>query len=268
MSREMIVTVGTSLFKSATWEPWTEGEGEHKRQMPTPDYSHWLERDLPKSPLLRACDGRVRQGLEEMLGDDNDTGWAEHLPPTLSEPSHGLEMKRFSAEMTTLLRWADDEDAPGGAGQGLRALLSAYDRVWVVADEATRDEKGRRLSWTAAVHHAAYLNHLAEREVAKLHDVDGLASHRPDELQAGLIELGKWVRGRLAFDVSREFDLMLTGGYKVYSYLLSPLGYNRHGVRFIYGHEAAGQLVILTGAQIRVGNQSPEHVGHETVLPE
>ncbi|MFW6012342.1 MAG: hypothetical protein ACOC7L_00090 [Acidobacteriota bacterium] len=277
MSPIMLVTVGTSLFTSATWQPQPElfPDTPDTGGLPSkiPNYDRFLKDHPPgNSPLnspeerLKADrDGRIREALVRRLtaGDlkDSARAWARVLPPGLADATTLQAPMRFSAELSTILKlattpsvWRESSKTARDAVP-VREFLRTYDAIYVVSDDPGAEN---RESHVAAVHLAHYLNELAGApELASVRTFRGLASLDPDHLTAGLRGLQKFAYDLLLEDCYLEVDFVLTGGYKLYSYLLTPLGHDRPGVRYVYLHDRAPELVLLEGHSIKVGDASP-----------
>lgn len=255
MTRVMLVTVGTSLFSSATWEPRPDlypdeaAGGLPKRVR---EYGNWLRSDSLAEPAKRARDEDVRKELERLLTEENAAEWAQCLPPGLPEGTHDVVGRRFGAELNTLVLLAEDEARRSGTAVSLRELLLRYDRVHVVT-EKDQGEGVDAFSRIAAFHLVEHLNWIAGRTVAKRLEIPGISSSEPERLRGGLLELQCRVDKLLLEDWCLGLDLVLTGGYKVYGYLLSPLAFGRDAVRLLYAYEGADELVVLQGSAIRVG---------------
>src|SRR5258708_2708508 len=109
MPRAMLVTVGTSLLHSASWEP------DPALLIEIPPYAGWMAREFLVSPDLRRSDVRsafIRAKLEKRLTAGNTWTWTERLPRDLRDgaPAPGTLM-RYSAELSTILKLAEESDA-------------------------------------------------------------------------------------------------------------------------------------------------------------
>ena len=244
MNRAMFLTVGTSLFHSASWEPVED------LKIAVPGYEAWTREDLLLSPERRksAKDAEhTLAGLKSRLLEHNASTWAARLPADLrsGRPDRGTAM-RYSAELATVLKLAEHEPQGGGA---LGDFLRSYDAVRLVSDSTFYPDRGR-LSNVAAHHLAAYLAALAPGWTgARPEDVPGLSSAdprelRPDDEGSGLPLLAKKLR--TAADRHQSIDLVVSGGYKIYGIFLAPLLASAR-FRIIYLHEESERLLILPG---------------------
>ena len=245
MSRAMFVTVGTSLFHSASWEPAED------LKIAIPEYAAWTRPEMLASPERRKSAqhaDRVLAELKTRLLEQNASSWAARLPADLrsGRPDRGT-MMRYSAELTTILKLAEHE--PQGDGT-LGEFLGSYAAVHLASDPSFHSGRGK-LSNVAAHHLTAYLEALAPAEWrgARREDVPGLSSAKPDEILApdegsGLPLLAK--RLRSAAERHATIDLVISGGYKIYGIFLAPLLASAK-FRLVYLHEEGERLLILRG---------------------
>ncbi len=245
MSKVMFVTVGTSLFHSATWE-WVEG-----MRVEVAPYEGWTKDDeLLQNPERRkstrdaAC---IMDGLKNRLDLENARTWASRLPKRLlaGEPEPHTFV-RYSAELATILKLADREN---GGNERLGDFLCSYEAIHFVCDPKRYDEK-RSLTQVAAVHLARYVNEIAKEEKAEECLIPGLSSHRKDDLLAdsntsGLRLLAETLRQASA--AHQQVDILLSGGYKIYGIFLAPLLQDSR-FRMAYIHEEGELLLTLQGA--------------------
>jgi len=261
MSPAMVLTVGTSLFHSASWE----AEGP---LADVPGYRSWLRRqELLREPRQRDRDARTQKVVEARLLESDQGAtvdpkpWVEILPEelrggTFPTPEHTM---RFSAELATLLILAEQRKL------SVRELLLSYDALWIPADPTRYGpQAGERKSYVAAVHLQAYLNRIAGEEKARLWEIPNLSSTRPRELLDALSVL----RGR-AVDLGEQYlqiDLVLTGGFKLYGYVLAPLASGTAPtesrlIRLVYIHETGyggGErepLVQMDARHVQIGSE-------------
>jgi hypothetical protein len=244
VSRAMFVTVGTSLFHSASWEPVED------LMIAVPGYEAWTRGDLLVSPERRksAKDAeRTLAGLKSRLLEQNASIWAARLPAELrsGRPDRGTVM-RYSAELATILKLGEHEPQSSGS---FGDFLRSYEAVRLVSDPTFYADRGR-LSNVAAHHLAAYLAALAPGWAgARPEDVPGLSSADPDEFLpdddgSGLPLLAKKLR--MAADRHQSIDLVVSGGYKIYGIYLAPLLASSR-FRIVYLHEESERLLILPG---------------------
>ncbi len=249
MSKVMFVTVGTSLFHSASWEP------DKAVLLGVQGYYQWTaDVAILKEPEARkrtSAARRIQADLEEGLRHDNAPVWAERLAHDLTSgnPDPNTVM-RYSAELATILKLFVAE----GGTDSLKDFLRSYDRICLPCDSS--DQGTAKLPRVAAHHLAAYLNLLAGSEglLAQPLPVAGLSSTDPETLlgeTTGIKELGK----KLLKEEAEQLDLIASGGYKLYGiYLYQLLVSKRLPVRLFYIHEDAGRLVKMendeTGSRV------------------
>ena len=242
MSKVMYVTVGTSLFHSATWE----AVPELLREMPS--YEEWMAPERLRSPSARQgsdAGALTETKLIEKLRPDNAAEWSRRLPGDLVAGSPRPDtVMRYSAELATIAKLAEQE--PVG-DVSLRAFLQSYDEIQLVADPA-HPASGRNLQWTAAEHLTFYLRSLCGGDQrVKVCAVEGLASGSPEDLFAQERGLGLLLQKLdSALASGRDLDLIVSGGYKIYGIYLGRLLVG-NGVRMVYIHEKGGELLVLPG---------------------
>ena len=130
MSRLMYVTVGTSLFESATWQAADELVGKVR------GYEEWLTEETLRSPEARRSHrlaARIRAALAEHLSVANVGEWTEFLPDELRAGVHRGPAMRYSAELATILEMYQDDCRPGMTFRDF--LTSSYRQVHAVYEE-------------------------------------------------------------------------------------------------------------------------------------
>lgn len=217
----MVVTVGTSLFSSASWrveEPFAS----------LPGYRRWAGELIENPSERRTAARQTPRHIEAVL--------REQPEEALAAFDDGGPALRYSAELSTLLLWQGRE--------GSRALgpflNERYDRVDLVAPCDRND-----LAWLAAAHLRAVL---AERlGVERVRVVEAITS-------PAIKDRVRQLRGYLdtmAAETDRA-DLVVSGGYKVYAMVAAALavaGERRWQV--IYVHEdSARELIVQDGKSL------------------
>lgn len=235
--RQLIVTVGTSLFTSASWE---EGQEPFKS---IPGYPKWVEAKYLKSPGARA---RMLEwnGINALAGKDVEAAVfsAIQADPTGTAGAFvvpaangdGLVPGRYSAEMATILRIWEDERPKTGSVPGPGAFLAARYEVIRFLCSLEADDAAR----VAAEHLQAQIRKLSGEEVIGLETWARLS-------RSGLREKVKTLAEILGSEAAQgpvPVDLVISGGYKIYAavatYLLQP------GWRLYYLHEDAGSELV------------------------
>jgi hypothetical protein len=261
----MVLTVGTSLFHSASWEAAGPLEG-------FAGYQRWLRRnELLREPRQRDRDAPTQSVVEKRLLDTDQGStvgvepWVAILPEELQAGTFGTpeHTMRFSAELATLLVLAEQRR------QTPRELLCSYGTIVIPADPTRYGpEAEERKSYVAAAHLRAYLNRIAGAEKACLWEIPGLASTRPKELLAALATLREKALN-LGDEYPHQIDLVVTGGFKLYGYVLAPLvtgvaPTDGRLVRLVYIHEtgyAGGEhepLVQMDARHVTIGAHHQE----------
>ena len=245
MTKVMYVTMGTSLFHSATWDA---DETLRRESFP---YTNWLTDEAKKSPERRMgseSSERIRRGLKQSLNLKNAADWAKRLPKNLLTGNLPVTTPmRYCAELSTLLKLAE---ATEGLGD-LQELLNSYQEIRLIYDRNFSDSEGFNLPAIAAEHLAAYLHAIAGRSVAQPVSEDGISSRDPRVL---LEALGTFRSGLQS--EQRSVDLVISGGYKIYGMLLAPLAGER--LRLLYIHESSEELVIYSDGEARIDEWTTE----------
>lgn len=218
--RVLVITVGTSLFTSASWRP----EGPFSL---IEDYRSWCEKNLLTSPAARrASSSRTEAELEERLKAryGNDVHYFAWPPgPPL----------RYSAEITTLLRWMQKE--------GSRDLPPFLERTYQRIDLVCPSDEEDRARVAADHLHAVLtsklgLRHVELRNVLTSRSIEEKVAH----FQSYLTSLD-----------GQPSDLVVSGGYKVFA-MYAALAVARAGDRrpwqIIYVHEESLAELIVQGA--------------------
>lgn len=242
--RVMIVTVGTSLFTSASWKP----------QGPLADiegYELWAsEADLLRSPAARArmcratgntvvTGSAVEAGIEKAIRNDSDAAAGQLEALLETEP-----VARYSAELATIVgMW---KTLRPEQGQGITGFLTASYRELRLL--CSSDENDR--SYLAATQLKAQLATLNS----------GLG---------GIVQLSSRIAGSSVVEKAASFkavidaleedsgvDFVISGGYKIYAAIVTRL--LRGNWRVFYLHEEEAQLVTtdVFGQHIRLSSDN------------
>jgi hypothetical protein len=235
VSKVMFVTVGTSLFHSASWETVPEIR----------EYGEWkIDKTLcsPEARKRTRNAERIEAALEKALCAGDYELWTQCLPADLLAGSPHMDtVMRYSAELATILKtWNLTSDFPA-----FGEFLRSYSKIHLVADPTSR------LPFHAAHHLAQALNALAGNGgPARVMEVYGLSSTDPGVLLGDHTGLG--LLGRLLFqdwNEVRQMDLVVSGGYKLYGIYLTPLlPFPDKQVRLLYIHEEGDHLIQVTQA--------------------
>lgn len=250
MKKEMFITVGTSLYYSATWENLPPAAG-------IPGYDEWTKCPRRTKPEERRRWGRGRtesEIVERLTADPREVEkWTAILPETLREGKHAPEDNlRFSAELSSLLMLADSEKVP------VRDLLCRYEAIHVAVDPVDQE---RGSSYVAGTHLVSYLKTIAGTEGCPdiaLFPVENLASRVPEDLlgpSGGLRRFLAEVARHIETSHAAQLDFLASGGYKIYAVFLSQLVANHPNARLLYLQEEASQLLEVTCGHICVGGR-------------
>jgi hypothetical protein len=219
VARRLVITVGVSLFTSASWR--SEGPFEKLG-----DYRRWVE-DLKAEPeRRRGSNGGTRDALVGALRG-NEAGLAEWFfwPPD--------EPLRYSAELATLWLWMGHE--------GFRDLVGfvedRYDQVDLVGPSDAADEaRVAGLHLLAVLEDPVGLAQVEFRDVLTSRSVERRVEHFSD-----------YLGGLPATD---SVDLLVSGGYKAFAMMASTFAASpqrKATWRVIYVHEASEKELIVQG---------------------
>lgn len=243
MTKVMFVTVGTSLFHSASWEK------DEAILRDVPEYYQWTADDTvlkqPEARKRTSAASRIQSRLELVLKTDNAGEWAKRLAHDLTggEPKATTVM-RYSAELATILKLFEE---PGeGRVETLREFLRSYTRIYFPCDSSGKGTAP--LAYVAAHHLAAYLNYLADADglLAQALPVPGLSSTDSNMLLGETTGLGELARCIEAENADQQ-DLVISGGYKLYGiYLYRLLELKDRKVHLHYIHEEGGGLLTIS----------------------
>lgn len=246
------VLMGTSLFSSASW---SEVPG-------LPAYDRWTEGDCLKNPGLRrsgsfgspaVSEGEIQKEIEERLLAS---------PEALDEfaTARTCEPRRYSAEMTTILRLAEVESGGAISDESTRRFLSKFKSVTIWIPEDPRDK-----------------SHVAGIALVAILQAFGVSSERIQHVEFGgekILEklhcLNKSWSSRFDPHHPENADgkvhtVIATGGYKAYGQLLGVVASKTARllpsrppiVEAVYLHEDhLGDLVRWDGLTFRVGQDS------------
>src|SRR4029077_12952098 len=234
LSKVMFVTVGTSLFHSASWE--TDSLTAEIRE-----YREWTAGNALCSPEARKRTRnaeRIEAALEKGLCAGDYDLWTRRLPEDLLSGSPNMDtVMRYSAELATILKtWNLTSEF-----QTFGDFLRSYSTIHLLADPSFR------LPFQAARHLAPALNTLA-RNVgpAQLLPVYGFSSTDPGVLLGDHTGLGRLARFILQdLKDALQVDLVVSGGYKLYGITFTSLlwWFPEKKVRLLYIHEEGNLLM-------------------------
>jgi CRISPR-associated protein (Cas_APE2256) len=236
MTKVMVVTVGTSLFHSASWEP---------KEVELPQYAEWTARG-ERSPLTKpeqrkrtSHSEKIQSWLTNTLRTNNTEDWAKRLAGDLLSPSPDAgTFMRYSAELATILRLFEVSREFAAFPE----FLSSYARIYFVCDSDSP------APYVAAHHLSHYLNQIAGTDaLSQAFPVPGLSSDEPDVLVGETTGLGCLSQFLLfALAQTDQMDIVISGGFKLYGIGLYPLTELDHrAVRLLYIHEEGKALIQI-----------------------
>lgn len=227
MAKRLIVTVGMSLFSSASWNnagPFADISG----------YSEWLSLDGPAARKSFHMGAYIEQQITDLLlGDPESGALVAQFAPGFSRAN------RYSAEISTLISMKHKLNRFVSFGD----FLGSYGPVVLVHGGGDGNP-----SAAAARHVAAALNTHASLRNAELKSLDG-----GGDIRYELKNLVEYLQN-LNHD---ETDLVATGGYKAYAVALGHVYWQRldKGWRLFYLHEHKSDMGELV--QEWAGTEGP-----------
>jgi len=241
----MVVTVGTSLFHSASWEEKNSGFRNELGKADAKKYqTEWanpgdsLNAGGLYSPKLRMRRGGV---LDDRFKDklhateENVAKWAQWVAPVET----GAFM-RYSAEISTILSFAQHQGKR--SGKNWQEILREY-YIDFICD-------GDQFSpaYIAAWHNRFYLRQLfdGDADLLACKGFSYLSNLEPHLLYKGLLEYQTYLEKMQAWVkpvVFRQIDIVISGGYKIFGLL--GFGFlPDERFRIIYQHEESNKVFI------------------------
>ena len=227
--RILVVTMGTSLFSSASWK--CEGELKSVR-----GYRGWIEEYL-EDPAGRGSEGaRTAEDLEKLLREKGTEITSKHFAPDFDRPF------RYSGELATLLRFSQSH---GEGDESVAAFLRrSYREIQLLAATDVNNSSN-----VAAKHLQVIL-----RDKLSHPNVTVPGSLRSSHLHELLDHLRKHFEGLARSGA--EADLLVTGGYKAYSLLAGKFVATQpddRRWRALYIHDDKdGHLIVETKEAIEI----------------
>lgn len=253
--RVMVVTVGTSLFHSASWDGGNSGFFEEMGESDTKTYQEkWASRGDSRSlGGLHSPAQRIRTGgaledrFKEKLNatEKNVAKWAEWVAPV-----EAGDFMRYSAEISTIISFVQYEARQ--SGREWKEILREY-YIDFICDSAQDSS-----AYIAAHHNRVYLQQLFDGNADHLSckDFSYLSSLEPHLLYKGLIEYQNYLRqlqGAINPTVFRQIDIVISGGYKIFG--LVGFGFLLdERFRVIYQHEDSNNVFIQDQNTLKAEN--------------
>lgn len=261
MKKIMLVTMGTSLFSSASWEfdDWV------LNMVPLysiwQDGGDWVSNPGPLySPEKRQRSERaddIVRSLETNLTVENADEWAPYFAtPEINERCNRACFRRFSAEVSTILEL-------GMAKSGLiKKYLESFEKISLVADPSLNERNKHNSQYVAAVHTKVYLESNFNLSNFEILEIPGLASKTPSVLlkgfngSDGLNRFIEEIDNMLRSDKIEKFVIIATGGYKIYGVFLGQFIQVSPKVSIVYRHELGDELIIITKDKITIPSEN------------
>lgn len=256
MGKMMIVTVGTSLFHSASWE--ADKIKEDLGLYWSTYNENWVTGEGLKNPELRKKnDGGVSDILIQKLTVDNATEWADRLA---LYQRRRTPIMRYSAEIATILQYADQK-----ASNNWKNFLDEYQFIFV------HDDNPRSSSYVIAHHLKEQLLKLTEEKLEiKLEGITDFSADSVEALEPGLKKFSYFLVEKIKENHDR-IDVIASGGFKIYGYI--ALQYISPKFHVIYMHEELDRVVdfYTEETELTTQNQAIEEtvaeIGKKIKLP-
>ncbi len=253
MDKLMVVTVGTSLFHSASWNKDNE---DFKKVLGSywENYAkHWAADDERKGLFTPEYRRKNDYGLEALfekeLTFDNANTWVDRLAPYEKYTPKTHKM-RYSAEIATILGFGEKQTE-----KPWKDFLNDY----VIKFLHDVDHKAGS-TYHLAQHLSVYLQKLINGSPKKItaQPIPNLSSEDPTHLAEGLKEYYMYLDQALAsaFEI---VDIVISGGYKIYGFI-SALLMGNPKCRIIYQHEYAEYVIIQDKNSIELNSSPPERI--------
>ena len=247
MPSVIIVTVGTSIYHSATWDENNDNFRQAIGARSARKYQErWCNRQSagnirggllsPSNRLRNAPD--LEENFHIWLKDAKPAVWGDWVAKYIP----GEEL-RYSAELATLLKLAYWETSNGQTNGENEDDWKGYfedTMIWWVCDSNQTTEGA-----IAARHNAACLQHLAGLQNSKIDykEIPNFAATDPEKLHAALIAYSELINQTLKGNFS-HVDAVVTGGYKIHNLITNDF-VGREGFQLVFLHETFSGLYIV-----------------------
>lgn len=245
MSKLMILTVGTSLFHSASWD---ENNVNFLNELGSSadDYKRvWVDRGPNKNGPLYSPDDRkskcpeLVRTLKGKLESNNASVWKDYVADyTPSTP----EM-RYSAELATMLSYFKQEYLDW------HKELENYE-ITLVCDSNENNESN-----IAACHLKYQLLKLLSvtDERVRVENIRYFSNTEPRYLAEGLRLYQQFTKDQLDSGKYKKLDIVVSGGFKIYGLISYGFLFSDR-VKIIYQHEMANVIYQQTKEQGKLVN--------------
>lgn len=244
----MLVTVGTSLFHSASWN----FDDTFIKEKNIVEYTNWLDegnRENDPGPLIspekrQESNGQFKKHFKTKLisGLDEVDKWTNYFVKDI----HIEDILRYSAELSTIFELGLNSK------DGLVNFLKEY-KIDLIADPNPEGSKPNE-QYVAAKHIEAYLNNLDAGLNVNTVNVPGISSKEPDDIIgkkgiSGINLLTSIIDEYLK--TASELKIIASGGYKSYGFLFGQFLQLRANLFIVYRHEQGDNLMIINRDKIR-----------------
>ncbi|MBN1271071.1 MAG: hypothetical protein JXB26_02270 [Candidatus Aminicenantes bacterium] len=234
----MIVTVGTSLFNSASWD---------FDKVDCPRYNLWKDKMngfgepgpliSPEARMTNPKGREIKNYFETKLTLNNTSEWTKRFEVNIKKS----EVMRYSAEFSTLFGLRSNKDPK------VSNDFTEFEKIHFVYDPDNYKQKN--LQHIAAVHLQAYFKKMFPDTNPDSILISGLSSRNPKILLPALEIFLKNISQ--ISQTCHELFVIAAGGYKIYSILVGILSQANSNINIVYRHEEGDKLVIVNRKKIQ-----------------
>ena len=258
MERLMVVTVGTSLFQSASWDQIDKIFPESAKTYRNYYQKYWISDEnnggLDSPDYRRKNDFGLEEYFQNELKSENAETWSNWIASyqTIITPK-----MRYSAELATLLNYADI--LAKWENCSWVEALNKYDIYFI------HDFEPESHSCIAAKHNCVYARKILvengfkfkPKQVIMTYPLKKFSGNEPLSLTHGLKAFQQWLLdAQFNMPPFEQIDVVISGGYKAYSlvghgFLLDPR------FRVVYQHEKFNHVVVQDRDKLSIGKNAP-----------
>lgn len=256
----MLVTMGTSLFYSASWNfnmDFFDNKIYYK------EYQKWLKEDdkengpgpliSPEKRLLTTSKSFKKFFEAKIVSSiSNEIEFKKWLDSFVDDiqPSQIL---RYSAELSTIFELGLTSNSK------LSEYLEKFE-ICLITDTIGNPHQPNK-QYVAAFHIKNYLNKIVGRDTVELFDIPKISSPKPDEMIGKNKISGLYLLSQKIHNIiqnNKTIYIIASGGYKGYGILFGPLIVYYSNVKIIYRHEEGQNLIIVDKNKIYFPKQNKE----------
>jgi hypothetical protein len=243
MKKAMIITMGTSVYESTSWDYNVEAEF-----LNTIYEKEWIldgECKLDHSKRMEKSGAiSIRNNIIKVFSENhtNEDYFKKRVMPYLYPYKVQKEM-RYSAELATILKYANVKDPVE-----LPDILNKINKFYIVCEISVPKIHA------AAIHLKYALMTLANipTDNIEITDISGFSTPDKISLQKALPLFAK-----MLLEILPHYDevvICISGGFKIYS-LIAFMYWNEEKIKIIYLHENLKDIVLFNRDNIFIDNE-------------